>query len=202
MQLVEDILEDNIRKCKLKTTLAIFFFLFTYSLKIPHIYKKNIMASAHPHASFSPLLFLPSISSFQSHVLFCFVFFNQLNQICGVIHLALPICVGPSTESRTIYLWPPLKEKDSQFCSKHPPSKNFSARDEVTDASTTFMLQFLPVVILYSYWAGNYSCCQLVWAATTSHFSQPSSPVSDSWILSFLSFVMCPELQGWYGMWI
>lgn len=88
-------------------------------MKIPHIYKKNILASAHPHASFSPLLFPPSISSFQPHVLL----FNQLNQICAVIHLALSICVGPSTESRTIYLWPPLKENDSQFCSKHPLPK-------------------------------------------------------------------------------
>lgn len=87
-----------------------------------------------------------------------------------------------------------------------PPSKNFSASDEVTDASTTSMLQLLPVVILYGYWVSNHSCCQLVWAATTSHLHdtilKPSSPSSGSYILSFLSSVMCPELQGGYGMWL
>lgn len=159
-----DNLNDNIRKCKLKTTLAIFTFLFTYSLKIPHIYKKNILASAHPHASFSPLLFAASISSFQPHVLL----FNHLNQICAVTHLALSICVGPSTESRTLYLWPPLKENDSQFCNKHPLPK--ASQLEIRSQ----MLQPPPCCNFYLWWswtgnwASDHSCCQLVSAATTS----------------------------------
>lgn len=129
MQLVGDSLNDNIRKCKIKPTLGIFIFLFTYSLKIPHIYKKNILASAHPHASFFPLLFPPSISSFQSHVLL----FKQRNQICAVIHLALSICVGLSTESWTINLWPPLKESESHFCSKHhlPKTSQLEMRSQM-----------------------------------------------------------------------
>lgn len=124
-----DSLTDNIRKCKRKPTLTIFIFLFTYSLIIPHIYKKNILASAHSYASFLPLLFPPSISSFQSHVLL----FSQRNQICAVIHLALSICVGLSTESWTIYLWPPLKENESHFCSKHhlPKTSQLEMRSQM-----------------------------------------------------------------------
>lgn len=160
-----DSLNDNIRKCKIKPTLGIFIFLFTYSLKIPHIYKKNILASAHPHASFFPLLFPPSISSFQSHVL---LFKQTESNLCchtfGPIHMCRAVYWVMNHQPLTT-----PQRKWISFLQQTPPSKNFSARDEVTDASTTSMLQFLPVVILYGYWASNYSCCQLVWAATSSH---------------------------------
>lgn len=156
------------------------------------------MASAHRHSSFSPLLFAPSISSFQPHVLL----FNHLNQICAVIHLALSICVGPSTESRTIYLWPPLKENDSQFCNQHPLPKTSQLE------MRSQMIHPPPCCNFYLWWswtgnwASNHSCCQLVSAATTSLLKTLYNSLSPHRLAHtfFLFSLLWCVLSFWVGM--